>query len=218
MTPLEIYRAMHIYRGLQMHQLRVAAVARFIALRSRGMADVERVTRVGLFHDMGNIIKADLPRYQEFLEPEGLGYWEGIKTDMTARYGGDEHVATQAMCREIGLGVSELELIENMRFSRTRWILEEGSLDQKICKYADMRVSPWGILPMRERLAEARERYKGHPMDRGDVYTPELLESSARLCDEIEKYLVGCCDFRPEEVTDASMAPILEELKRYPVV
>ncbi len=218
MTPLEVYQTHRVYRGLQKHQFRVAAVARFVALRSRGAADVELVTRVGLFHDMGNIIKADLPRYQEFLAPEGLAYWEGVKQEMIATYGADEHVATAAICREIGVSDAELMLIENMRFSRTQWILEEGSIEQKICKYADMRVSPWGILPMRERLAEARERYQGHPMDRGDVYTPELLERSARFCDEIEAYLVGRCDFRPEDITDASMAPILEELKRYPVV
>jgi hypothetical protein len=217
MTVREIYAEHRVYRGLQKHQLRVAAVARAVARQSRDQADVELVTRVGLFHDMGNIIKADLPRYQEFLAPEGLEYWEGVKREFIARYGADEHVATAEICRAIGLGERELAIIENMRVSRTQWILEEGSLEQKICKYADMRVSPWGIVPMRDRLAEARERYKGHPMDRGDLYTPETLERAARYCEDIESYLVAHCDFSPADMTDAAMAPIVEELKEYRV-
>lgn len=217
-TPLEIYVAHRIYRGLQLHQLRVAAVARSIALCARESVDVDAVTRVGLFHDMGNIIKADLQRYQEFLEPEGLAYWEGVQREFIERFGADEHVATHALCREIGLGAHELELIENMRFSRTRWIVEEASLEQKICKYADMRVSPWGIVSMRERLAEARERYKGHPMDKDETYTPELLERSAALCDVLEAQLQEQCDFNPEEITDTSMAPVVEELKGFEIV
>jgi hypothetical protein len=218
MTVLDIYAKYRIYRGLQKHQLRVGAVARFVALRSRGVADPDLVTRVGLLHDMGNIIKADLPRYQEFLAPEGLEHWEGVKREYISTYGDDEHAATAAICREIGVGERELSIIENMRVTRTQWIFEEGSLEQKICKYADMRVSPWGIVPMRERLAEARERYAGHPMDRGDIYTPELLANAAEVCERIEEYLVIRCDFRPGDITDASMAPALEELKGYRVV
>ena len=102
--------------------------------------------------------------------------------------------------------------------SRTKWIVEEASLEQKICKYADMRVSPWGIVSMRERLAEARERYKGHPMDKDETYTLELLERSAALCDVLEARLQEQCDFNPEEITDTSMAPVVEELKGFEIV
>ena len=217
MTPAEVYAKYRIYRGLQKHQLRVAAVARFVAERSRGVASVETVTRVGLFHDMGNIIKADLPRFQEFLEPEGLVYWEGVKREFVGRYGPDEHVATAAICRDIGLSEDILSLIDNMRFSRTQWILEKGSIEQKICKYADMRVSPWGILPLRERLAEARARYQGHPMDKGETYTPELLARSADMCAEIEAWLVSKCDFVPEDITDTALASFVEQLKSCPL-
>lgn len=216
-TALEAYRTHRIYRGLAEHQLRVASVARYVAMRAKEPLDVELVTKVGLVHDMGNIIKADLPRYQEFLVPEGLAYWESVQQEMKERYGDDEHVATEAICQELGLGEPVLELVRNMRFSRTRWILEEGSLAQKLCKYGDMRVSPWGIVPMLERLAEARERYAGHPMDKGDVYTVEDLERSAQYCVEIEADLMARCDFRPEDVTEAALAPMIEELKNYPL-
>lgn len=215
MTPLATYARFRIYQGLQMHQLRVASVARHIALHSHGAADPDTVTRVGLFHDMGNIIKADLPRYQEFLEPEGLAYWQGVQREFIETYGRDEHVATRALCEAIGLSSRELALIDNMRFSRTQWILEEGSLEQKICKYADMRVSPWGIVLMRERLAEARARYAGTPMDKGEKYTEEELARSAALCDEIESYIFTHISLVPESITDTSMASLVEELKKY---
>lgn len=217
MTPLDYYARYRIYRGLALHQLRVAAVGRYVALHSRAEADAALVSLVGLFHDMGNIIKADLPRYQEFLQPEGLGYWQAVQDEYLSRYGKDEHVATAAICLEMGLPERVLGIIEDMRFAHTQEIVRKGSLDERICKYADLRVSPWGILPMRERLAEARERYSGRPMDEGDAYTPESLAHAAALCEELEAGLIAECGFVPEEVTDASMAPLVEELKGYRV-
>lgn len=218
MTPLDYYAAYRIYRGLALHQLRVAAVGRSVAQRARRSADVELVTLVGLFHDMGNIIKADLPRYPEFAEPEGVAYWLPIQQEFRARYGADEHSATDAICREMGLCEQVLDIIDQMRFSRTEWIAREGSLEAKICKYADLRVSPWGVLPMQERLAEARARYGGRPMDKGDAYTPESLAHAALVCESIEAELSSLCAFRPEDITDASIAPLIEELKGYQIL
>lgn len=217
MTALECYAKYRIYEGLQQHQLRVAAVARTIALAAKEPLDAEEVTRIMLTHDMGNIIKADLVRFQEFLEPEGLEYWAGVKREFVERYGTDEHAATVAICRELGFTEPELDIIGNLRFSRTRWILEEGSLAQKICKYADLRVSPWGIVPMLERLAEARERYGDRPMDAGERYTQEDVEKSIALCVMLEEHLRERCDFRPDELTDDSLAALIEELKAYPI-
>lgn len=217
MTARECYEKYRIYEGLRQHQLRVAAVARTIALAAKEPVDSDAVTRIMLMHDMGNIIKADLARFQEFLEPEGLDHWRGVRQEFIARYGADEHAATVAICRELGFPDAELEIIDNLRFSRTRWILEEGSLTQKICKYADLRVSPWGIVPMRERLAEARERYGLTPMDAGERYTQEDVEKSIALCVALEEDLMTRCDFRPEELTDASLAVLVDELKTYRV-
>lgn len=218
MTALDAYKKYRIYIGLQKHQLRVAAVARAVALSARETVDVELVTTVGLFHDMGNIIKANLPRYQEFLVPEGLAYWEEVQRDFIARYGHDEHVATEAICRDMGLSEHVVDIVESMRFSRTQAIRDFGTLEQKICKYADLRVSPWGIVPMRERLAEARERYAGNPMDGNERYSPEELAEGARVCDDIEAQLVARCSFKPEDITDAAMAPVIEQLKEYRVL
>jgi hypothetical protein len=217
MTALECYKKYRIYRGLQLHQLRVAAVARTIALTSKEPLDPEAITRIMLVHDMGNIIKADLVHFQEFLEPEGLEYWQAVKGEFRERYGDDEHVATNAICRELGFSDSELAIIDNLRFSRTRWILESGSLEQKICKYADLRVSPWGIVPMLARLAEARERYGARPMDAGEQYTGDDVEKGIALCIALEENLIQRCDFKPEDLTDASLAALVEELKTYPV-
>jgi hypothetical protein len=217
MTPLDIYKQYRIYQGLQLHQLRVAAVARFVAQRSRGGADVELVTRVGLFHDMGNIIKADLVKFQEFLEPEGLAYWQGVQREYVDAYGLDEHVATDAICREIGLDEEVTRIVDAMRFSRTRWIVEEGSLTYRVAKYADLRVGPFGVLPMKERLAEARARYAGRAMEKGESYTLDTLLEAETWCGFLEDNLVSEIGFNPAAISSESTAALVEELKKYPL-
>lgn len=215
-TPLDIYRRFRIFRGLQDHQLRVAAVGKYVAGRMHPPVDTRLVVLVGLFHDMGNIIKANFSM-PELYEPEGPEYWRKVKDEYIATRGADEHEATKAIGREIGLPEKVIAIIDAMRFSRTRWIVEEGSMEHKICKYADLRVGPFGVLPLRERLGEARTRYAGKTYDTGDVLTPAELERVEEVCGRLEETVCSAAAIEPEDITDASILPIVEELEAYEV-
>src|SRR3954471_17109842 len=98
----EIYSKYKIMPALQQHQLRVAAVAAIICDSLPGI-DKEAVITACLFHDMGNIIKSDLSYFPEFTKPEGIVYWGKVKQDYIRKYGRDEHTATIAIAKEIGL-------------------------------------------------------------------------------------------------------------------
>lgn len=217
MTPLGVYKKYKIYRGLQDHQLRVAAIAVFLARRAGWGLDERLAALVCLFHDMGNIIKADLSLFPQLLEPEGLAYWLGVQKEFREKYGNDEHVATEKIARAIGLPEEVVVIMGTLRFSRTEWILKEGAMLHKVCKYADLRVAPLGILPLEERLAEARARYAGKSFDTKDAMSAALLERAQNACRAIEREVCSALSVAPEDITDKSIAPLVEELKSHSV-
>ena len=216
MTVRQIYRKYRIFAGLQLHQLRVAAVAKYICDRCKNPIDIKSVIAACLFHDMGNIIKADL-RMPELLEPEGIEYWRKVKEDFHGRYGDDEHDATEKIMREIGMPEDPITLVNDMGFSQLRAIIDSENLKLHILQYADMRVGPFGILPLEERLREGRARYKARVGSIHPYANDARFENFLGEAKELEKLLTQHADFKSDDITDMSMAPIIEELWDYSV-
>jgi 5'-deoxynucleotidase YfbR-like HD superfamily hydrolase len=215
-TVAEIYTAYRIMPALQMHQLRVAAVGKLVCDNFAGGIDANAVVLACLFHDMGNIIKFDLSVFPEFREPEGIDYWQGIKDEWIAKYGTDEHGASNEIAKEIGLPESVRTLIDETRFSRLQAARDGASYEGKIVKYADMRVSPFGIVAMAERLEEGRKRYaekKGYNTPEGR----EQYQISIEAASGIERQIFAQCSIKPEDINDRSAAQIIEELRNYPI-
>ena len=114
-TPRELYAQYRIMPKLQLHQLRVTAVAQTICKVFAERVDERTVVTACLFHDMGNIIKFDLTKFPDFLEPEGLEHWSQVKKEFEEKYGFDQHAATLMIARELGLSVPVLECIDSRR-------------------------------------------------------------------------------------------------------
>jgi len=218
-TAHELYDAYRIMPALQNHQLRVAAVGKFIAERSEKPVDEESIILAGLFHDMGNIIKFDLSYYPELLEPKGLEYWQGVKEDFTARYGKDHHKANTAIAREIALPESVVAIIDMIGFSNVPKIVASGSPELKIVEYADSRVGPFGVLPLEERLADGRKRYLNRSKDSAyGIAAPK--EEFERLMDaerELERQVIESSMIQSEDISDVAVAPLIEQLRKYAV-
>jgi hypothetical protein len=206
-TPREIYKAYKIMPNLQLHQLRVAAVGKMICDNFREPVEKNDVVLACLFHDMGNIVKFDLGRFPEFLEPEGRAYWEEVKRDVEKKYGSEQHVASEAIARELGLSEAVLRMIRSSGFRDMPKIIESDDRAWKILKYADLRVAPKGIVSLAERFEDFAVRY------RGNITDVETLEKGRLL----ETQIFAHADIRPEDVTDESVAPFMEELWEYPV-
>ncbi|MBI5469957.1 hypothetical protein HY968_01380 [Candidatus Kaiserbacteria bacterium] len=216
MRAREIYEKYKIFRGLQLHQLRAAAVARYVCERWRGSINTERTVLGGLFHDMGNIIKADLSM-PELLEPEGVKYWRDVKSEFHRKYGDDEHAGTLAIMREIGLPEEIRSLVKDVGFSKINTVLDSENFELKVLQYADMRVGPFGIIPLEERIMEGRVRYKAKVSSKHPYADDLRFDGLLQKAKELEQLLVTKADFKPGDITDASMAPIIEELKDYQV-
>src|SRR3989344_3343249 len=108
----EIYKKYKIPKNLQEHQLKVAAVASTICNNFKQKIDKESVITAALLHDMGNIIKFDLGKFPEFLEPEGIEYWQIVQVEFRKKDGEYEHDATYKKAEEIGVNKSVFEIIQ----------------------------------------------------------------------------------------------------------
>lgn len=216
-TARQIYTEYKIMPALQLHQLRVAAVAKLIADNFQNPANTKDVVLAGLFHDMGNIIKSDLVTFPEFLEPEGIDYWAHVKKDFIEKYGKDAHTANVLIAREIGLPNAVVKLLDGVGFSRLTSILASDSCELKICEYADTRVGPYGVLSIEERLAEARARYVAGYKRKQYYETSEDFEKLSRAARELEKQISASAKIVPDNITDAVITNAIEELREYPV-
>jgi len=215
MTLRDLYTTYRIIPGLQMHQLRVAAIGQFLSQGLNRKTDEHSIVLAGLFHDMGNVIKSDLARFPQFLEPQGLEYWQNVKKEFIEKYGTSAHHANVAIAREIGLPESAVGLIDGVGFGNMAVISAGGGWEQKIVEYADTRVGPHGVMDLKSRLEEARARYESRK-DR-EYYTPEGFVRLSNAAEEIERQLFTGSTMVPTDITDQSVSPLMEKLWDYSV-
>lgn len=217
-TVQDIYTEYTIMPSLQLHQLRVAAVGKMICESTKVSVDARDVTLACLFHDMGNIIKSDLAYFPDFVEPQGLEYWQNVKKDFIAKYGEDQHIANPAIAKEIGLPERVIDLIDGIGYSKLPQIVAGSDVEQKISEYADTRVGPHGVLPLKERMLEGKRRFDAKNM-RGT--TPYYRDSEfERLVDvglQLEHQIFTDTKITPEVITDESTKNMIEELRKFPV-
>jgi hypothetical protein len=162
---------------------------------------------------MGNIIKSDFSRFPEFLQPEGLKYWQGVKDAYIKKYGVDEHLATEIIAKELGLPLETISCLKHTGFSNAIRNKNSNSFENKICNYADMRVGPNGVMSMDDRIQEGRERYKG----RIHTIVGDNFEAQVQALKNIEKEIFGKINIRPDQITDDNIKEIIEELRNYKI-
>lgn len=210
---LEIYEKYKIIPQLQLHQLRVAAVASQICSSFEQPPDVQAVITACLLHDMGNIIKFDLGLFPETLKPQGLEYWQEAQQELKNKYGEDEHDATMGIAKELGVSNTVLTYVNAVGFTKAVNIVIDPSLEKKICNYSDYRVTPFKIVTLEESIADRAERYKNHPK-KGNKDL-EFVEKSRSALRELEKQIFEKSSIKPEEITDSSVSDIVTELKNF---
>lgn len=215
-TVIEIYKEYRLMSGLQMHQLRVAAVGALLARVTLGIHERD-VILTCLFHDMGNIIKSQLDVFPEFLEPEGLAYWQKVKEEYVQKFGDDEHDASVAIARELALPAKVVEMIDTIGFSSISVVAATGSGEMQICEYADMRVGPHGIISLSDRAHDLKKRYS--PGWSRDTYVERerSFEEKTTELAAMEKQLFADLKIKPEDINDKLALPIIEELRKFTV-
>lgn len=215
MTIRDIYKKYQIMPTLQLHQLRVAAVGKIICGSIPDFKDANDVITTCLLHDMGNIIKFDLNYFPEFLQPEGLEYWQQVKDEYVEKYGKDEHHATQEIITELVSSNKVINYANQVGFSKLNETKKDESLAKKICAYSDMRVGPYGVISIQERVDDGRKRYEGR---KDKVIGSDKFGELASALKEVEKQIFEVVTIRPEDITNELVDKMIEELRNFQIL
>ncbi|MGA3150041.1 MAG: HD domain-containing protein [Candidatus Saccharimonadales bacterium] len=209
----EIYKRYKIMPSLQEHQLRVAAVAKQICDNFEKPVNQGTIIKACLIHDMGNILKSDLTQFPGFLEPEGLEYWEEIKRQTVRKYHTtDSHHLSLGIASELNMPTEVIELVNCITYSNTKSNSTTKNFGKKICAYSDMRVGPYGVIPLEDRIADLHIRYAGWK----NTTSRPRYEADDNLR-EIEKQIFAHASIRPPDITDESIRSIVEQLRTYEI-
>ena len=207
MNIIEIYKKYHLPENLQMHMLRVAACSNLIIDNWNGPEiDTEAIIRVCLLHDMGNIVKIpeDFSKEQEFLK---------IRKKYFDKYGTNDHEINLEIGKQEGLTEQELTILDGKRSRKNEETLKLNSYERKICAYCDQRVAPDGVVSIKERLEDAKVRYKNKPLS---VWSNEEKANHLIECSlGIEKQIMQYCKLKPEDINDFRIKEYIEKLKTY---
>ncbi len=209
MNILKIYQKYHLPENLQLHMLRVAACANLILDYWKGPElDKKAIIRVSLLHDMGNMVKIpeDFWQDEEFLKIRKI-YFE--------KYGTNDHEINLEIGKQEGLTQKELELLNGKRSRKNEETMLSESYERKICAYCDQRVAPSGIVTLKERLEDAKARYKAKKLS---VWSDEKKANFLIECAlEIERQIMKFCSLAPEEINDLQIENYIKKLKLYEI-
>ncbi len=207
MNIIQIYKKYYLPENLQMHMLRVAACSNLIIDNWNGPEiDKEAIIRVCLLHDMGNIVKIpeDFSNDKKFIETRGR-YFE--------KYGTNDHEINLEIGKIEGLSDKELKILDGKRSRKNEETLNSNSYERKICAYCDQRVAPNGVVGIKERLEDAKVRYKDKPLS---VWSNEEKANYLIKCSlGIEKQIFQYCNLKPEDINDESIEIYIKKLKEY---
>ena len=207
MNILRIYDKYHLPENLQMHMLRVAACSNLIIDNWNGPEiDKQAIIRVCLLHDMGNMVKIpeDFSKDEEFIK---------IRKKYFEKYGTKDHEINLDIGKQEGLSEKELTILDGKRSRKNEETLKSNSYERKICAYCDQRVAPNGVVSIKERLEDAKVRYKNKP---SSVWSNEEKANYLIECSlGIEKQIMEHCRLEAEDINDVSIKEYIEKLKEY---
>ena len=206
----KIYEEYKIPPPLQMHQLRVAGVASILCDSATVEVDKNSVIKACLLHDMGNIIKFNFERQPKGAELDNLEHWREVKQEYIEKYGANEHDATYNIAKELGVSERIIELIDCGGFSRVCRTAENADYNIKITGYSDGRVSPQGVVSLKERLYDGQKRYEHVYKAVGDS---ERKERQNKCFHELEKQVFENQVIEPEDITDEVINERIRDLK-----
>ena len=208
MNILEIYNQYHLPENLQMHMLRVTACTNLILDNWTGKSiDREAITRVSLLHDMGNMVKIpEEGQDREFIE---------IRRKYFEEYGTNDHAINMVIGKKEGLTEKELEILDGKRSRKNEQTAKSDNYEIKICAYCDQRVAPDGVVSLKERLENAKIRYKDKPLSvwSNEEKANQLIKWALQIEEQIMKY----CKRTPEDINNQSIQAYIDRLKEYEI-
>jgi HD domain-containing protein len=216
MTIAQIYKKYHITQTLQEHMLSVAAIAAFIADHwTEAPLDRNLLATSLLLHDLGNLVKFDLKNQAHLLgaEEKNLAKWKKTQKNFIKKYGKDAHKATLKILKKLKINDDRVAKINSLLGPAGIHQVADGhNWHFKIAYYADGRVSPSGLVSLKERFDDLQKRYARRP-----EWQPKATQERYRICLEIERKLQAHCKQNLAEIEETDLDPYLAQLKLYQI-
>ena len=176
MTIYQIYTKLKNPPNLQKHMLRVTKVGLFIYDHWTGEPiNNDLLLKAALLHDVGNIVKFNIEKYPHFLgeEQKRANYWIKAQKEIIEKYGTDDHKATREMLTELGVNPEVTQIVFDKSYPNGPKIAQSNNWILKILLYSDLRVSPTGVISIKERLDDLHSRLEKYK-NREDLYEAGL--------------------------------------------
>ncbi len=208
-----VYKKFVTPPNLQKHLLLVTHVAMYIAQNFKGQnIDINKLRVAALLHDLANIVKFDFVKHPEFLgeERQNINYWIDQQKQVIDHYGVDDHSATNKMLNEVGVSDEIKNIILSKAFGNATEVNNSQSWEAKILLYSDLRVGPFGILSLKERIDDIvsrLEKYRNRP----DL--PNLISA----CQNIEKQIVETTGIDISKLSESDLAISDDSLLNTPI-
>lgn len=161
--------------------LRVTSLAKIILGKWKGEnLDSKSIITACALHDLAKPITFDLTKQPKFgmteMEIQNL---EALQQRLKSSYGIDERRVLIKICKELGCTSNTVHIIQNMNWSCASKLLEDNDIGSLVFMYCDMRIGPDGILPLWDRVEDAKTRYSGHDFEgyvRDGIKIEKLIE------------------------------------------
>lgn len=180
----QLYTQYQIPPNLQQHMLWTAALGQLVVQSWQADPIKKDQTILALLvHDMGNIVKFDLESdfSAKLLESQGqtLSRWQQVQQEFTAKYSADADQANIAIAQEVGLPELVIQLLKNHTFEQIPELVENQQWEHLICLYGDLRIGPHGLLSIKERIEDLRQRYlqRDHAWANKKLFEKRLSDS-----------------------------------------
>jgi hypothetical protein len=204
----DIYSEYKIPLTLQEHMFRVASVIKYFLEKIDVNLDKKNMITAALLHDMGNIVKInfdnDTPINNSYTH-EQKEYWKNVKNEYVEKYGENTDIATLAICAELGVERSVINLLNNLGFEYICDISND-SLEKQILKYGDLRVGFYGIISLMERINDANARYD-------NLFSSKLIDCSKNM----ERQILSHSKIKAKDITEKSIRSYMEKLKDFEI-
>lgn len=185
----EIYKKYRIHPNLVAHQVRVAKVANFILNSWNGpKLDKNKILKLCLIHDLGNIVRMKIED----------DYWKKVKADVIEKYGDEDDMVTIKILKECGVDSGFDDIILAKRFINSLIIERSNDWYLKILLYSDLRVTPYGVASLKERLDEVIARRK-------DLSENPEIENLCKANFDIEKQIQDNVNISLSDINEKSV-------------
>lgn len=208
MVITEIYDKYNLPPNLKDHHFRVAAVSLTVVNNWAGpKINCELIKRVCLIHDLGNLIKYDLNG--DLNKDMDKEFWSKIQGGLIDKYGLNEQEATVLMAKEFVADSNVLDTLYLLTSNMADEIAASGNWELKICLYGDVRVGPFGVVSLTERMAEWKERYKNRV---GWEKEKKRYNEISQACVNIEDQISQKMKMSINQISNHSISKYLADL------